>query len=141
MLAFFKRHLFPISIAIVIVIMIWQYRASGANANPAESVLRNSVIEIRIQTADSPSPPMQEHSFIVQVKDSEGRSINDAKIRMTIKMPRMFCGEFPVEVASQGSGQFEARVVPVMSGQWEAETIVESRGRTYKINHRFLVES
>ncbi|MFD0669916.1 FixH family protein [Cohnella sp. GCM10027633] len=138
--AWSKRLLFPCSLAIVIAVMIWQYKASDANAYPVESAYRDDAIEIRVRTEDAPARLMQEATFLIQVNDSSGAPVNDADIHVTIRMPSMFCGEFRAKVAFKGDGAYEAKAVPVMSGRWEAETIVTTGDSSYTVMHRFAAE-
>lgn len=139
--AWSKRLLFPCSFMLVIAIMIWQYKASNANAYPAESTYRNESIDIRIRTDDAPVRLLEETTFYIHVQDSKGYPVNDASIQLTITMPSMYCGEFQAKITSIGDGSYEARVAPVMSGAWEAETVIRAGDRSYTVKHRFATDA
>lgn len=140
MLRAIRRLGIPLCIVLALGAFAWQYRSASAGSLPASSTYDDGNIVIRVHSNPEGARAMREQWFQIEVNDANGKPIEGARIETTLRMPKMYCGEFEASIVSDGSGLYEATAIPVMTGRWEAETVVKIDDERYVVKHPFLVK-
>ena len=79
------------------------------------------------------SPVVGKNTFMIQITDTEGKPVNDAKVLLTNSMPSMpgMPGGMSMEAEATrvGDGAYEARVQLVMAGPWKIVVVATRAGQ------------
>lgn len=88
--------------------------------------------------ADLDNPKTGAAKVAVHVKDKAGKSVDNAKVAVTLTMPKHKHGKKPLTLKSTGHGRYEAPTLLVMPGAWSATVeVTPASGDTVKQSFSF----
>lgn len=92
-----------------------------------------STSDLQLSLTTDPSPPKPgPATIIVEVKDSQGKAVDDAKVSVSIRHTGMSHGGIEGELVSQGSGRYHASGSFSMTGTWRAQVKANKQGSPQK---------
>ncbi len=107
-------------IAVVVVILGVAVFTMG-NASPATTSSGSD----QILLVTSPNPPTTGTStFTINVKDTQGKPVDNAKVSFNVNMTSMNMGSQQGTATSQGSGKYAAKGSFSMRGPWRVSATV-----------------
>ncbi|KKQ48347.1 MAG: hypothetical protein US68_C0036G0004 [Candidatus Shapirobacteria bacterium GW2011_GWE1_38_10] len=84
----------------------------------------NNDMQISLSTKPSPLKPGPA-TFLIEVKDKDGKLIDDASVNYDINMTTMDMGAQSGKAESQGKGQYLAKGTMSMLGPWKVSVAVK----------------
>lgn len=106
-------------VAVVVVILGIAVFTLG-NGNSSSS---NAAGSGDITLSTNPNPPhIGQTTFMVSVKDKNGKPVDNAKVNFTINMTSMNMGSQQGSATSQGNGNYSAAGRFSMGGPWRVST-------------------
>ncbi len=116
-----KKILYSIAIGIVIVVA---FAALKLNSNIDQATVNQTgAISISL-TTDPAVLRSGQATLIIDVKDTEGKPVDNAKVSVDINMTSMNMGTQQGEATAQGSGKYAASARFTMLGPWRITTKV-----------------
>ncbi len=116
-----KKILYSIAIGIVIVVV---FAALKLNSNIDQATVNQTgAISISL-TTDPAVLRSGQATLIIDVKDTEGKPVDNAKVSVDINMTSMNMGTQQGEATAQGSGKYAAAARFTMLGPWRITTKV-----------------
>lgn len=107
----------------VMVLGIGYFALKGNSAGNSPSSGGNGNSTITLSTNPDPLQPGQA-TFIINVKDKEGKPVDNAKVSFDLNMTSMNMGTQQGDAASQGNGRYAATGTMSMRGPWRVATKV-----------------
>jgi len=89
--------------------------------------------ELQLTLSTDPNPPQAGPvSLIVEIKDTQGKPVEGAKVSLTAKHTGMTHGGISGDMVDQGGGRYQASGSFSMSGTWRAEVKASKDGTNPK---------
>ncbi|CAN5170051.1 hypothetical protein BH11PAT1_BH11PAT1_5140 [soil metagenome] len=95
--------------------------------------------EVNLVTQPNP-PSIGQTTFIIAVKDTNGKAVDNAKVSFDLNMTTMNMGLQQGNATSQGNGKYAATGRLSMRGPWRVSTTVTMPDGT-KVNKDFTVNA
>ncbi len=114
-----KTTLFVVLAIVIGTIIILTLDTSGNS----DSITSNAATGISLSTSPNPLRPGMA-TFIFNVKDKNGKPVNDAKVSFDLNMTTMNMGIQQGDARSLGDGRYSAQGRMTMSGPWRISSKV-----------------
>ncbi len=122
-----NKNLLPI-ILLVIVVIVGILGFKFIFASPQDGNLA-ATGNGQISLSTNPNPPkLGKTTFVISVKDKDGKAVDNAKVSFDLNMTTMNMGTQQGEATPQGNGQYAATGGLSMGGPWAVRTKVVMPG-------------
>lgn len=102
-------------------IALLAFKFTGSSGSNSGSGAGNNTISL---TTDPNPLQMGPATFMIEVKDKEGKPVDNAKVFFDLNMTAMNMGTQQGNATAQGNGQYAATGTMTMRGPWRVRTSV-----------------
>lgn len=111
--------------------------AAPSPSFPAVSDFTVEGFRIQVSLHPSPATALKPGTFIVTLRDADGRPVSGAAGAAAISMPQMLCGASPFGLTETEAGRYVGEGIPLMPGSSVADVSMTTGDRTLRVRFPF----